>query len=462
MVALHEPALGADEKIGMTARAAKFAVDRTDALPLDALQIAKLSVYDWMTVALAGVSEPVSGIVRSLVASEAGTPVATVIGLDQRVPARAAALANGASSHALDYDDTHFAYVGHPTVAVFPAALAVAEQRQSSGRDLLGAYLVGVETVCRIGAYFGRGHYHAGFHQTATAGAFGATAASARLLGLSEDETRHALGLVGTRASGLKSQFGTMGKPYHAGMAASNGVEAATLASLGFESCPDGIECAFGFAATHRADGGTVADAFGDLPGHFKFVDVQYKYHACCHGTHPALEALLAVKAKHAVAPADVARVTIAINPQWLPVCCIPEPRTGLEAKFSLSLIAAMALHGVNTGALASFSEASCQDGALRSLAQRVHIMGDDTLSDTASRVSVETTAGRSHSQVFDLGKPVDIATKTRKLRAKGAALTGDARAAQLWNFVETIEQIPAGALSQALLQALASSGSTR
>ncbi|MEN8198244.1 MAG: MmgE/PrpD family protein [Pseudomonadota bacterium] len=211
--------------------------------PASARAVARMSILDWSAVMLAGLDEPVSRMVRRMVGEEGGAPAATVFGLDGKRPARAAALANGAASHALDYDDTHFAYVGHPSVAVFPAALAIAEKTGASGADLLAAFLIGAETACRVGRFLGSSHYQHGFHQTATSGAFGATAACARLMVLSQEQTRHALGIAATRASGLKSQFGTMGKPFHAGMAAANGVEAARLASFGVISRPDGIEC---------------------------------------------------------------------------------------------------------------------------------------------------------------------------------------------------------------------------
>ena len=201
------------------------------ALDATALATAKLSFYDWLVVSCAGSAEPLAVIMRDFIASEAGTPTASVTGSAQKFPARAAALANGTISHALDYDDTHFAYVGHPSVAIFPAALAAAEEVGASGADVCKAFLLGAEVSCRIGMVLGRRHYDAGFHQTATAGCFGATVAAARLYQLDSAALCGALGLASTRASGLKSQFGTMGKPFNAGMAAANAIEACGLAA---------------------------------------------------------------------------------------------------------------------------------------------------------------------------------------------------------------------------------------
>jgi 2-methylcitrate dehydratase PrpD len=207
----------------------------------------KMSILDWCGVAYAAKKEPVSRIVSEMVMEEKGVNQATVISSGFRVSSRGAALANGATGHALDYDDTHFLFVGHPTSSALPAALALGEELGSSMEDILLAYMAGVEVSTRIGHILGYSHYNAGFHQTATSGSFGSTIVASKLLNLNEDQTINALGLVSTRASGIKSQFGTMGKPFHAGMAASNGIEAAKLSKLGFVSREDGIECEQGF-----------------------------------------------------------------------------------------------------------------------------------------------------------------------------------------------------------------------
>ena len=139
-------------------------------IPETALRMMQLSFLDWAAVGIAGRDEPVSRITREMVLDEGGAPRATLIGHGARVPARAAALSNGATSHALDYDDTHFAHIGHPSVAVIPAALAVAEQSGADGAALQEAALIGVEASIRVGVWLGRNHYQTGFHQTTTAG----------------------------------------------------------------------------------------------------------------------------------------------------------------------------------------------------------------------------------------------------------------------------------------------------
>ncbi len=434
---------------GLTRCLADFATATpAAALPPAAVETARLSLLDWCAVALAGRDEPVARIVRDLVLQEGGRPEATLVG-GGSLPARAAALANGTLSHALDYDDTHFGHIGHPTVAVLPAALAVAERVGADGAALLAAYLIGVETACRVGAALGPGHYAAGFHQTATSGSIGAAAACARLLGLDAGSTSHALGLVATRAAGLKSQFGTMGKPFHAGAAAANGVEAATLAALGFVSRPDGLECAQGFAATHAG----AADATMVDGGGFLFEAVRYKLHACCHGTHAALESLLALRAAHGLGPDDVATIEIVTHPTWLAVCDQPAPVTGLEAKFSYRLTAAFAIAGVDTAALDSFSDARCRDPALVTLRDRVRVVPDPTLSETEARVTVTTVDGTRLDAGHDLADVRPGAALREKLLAKATALVGHARAAALWQVVAELEARPVGALTALLAE---------
>ena len=411
------------------------------ALQGTARDILKLSLLDWTSVGLAGVTEPVSRMIAAMVLAEGGVPEATVLGLSHKLPARAAALVNGTTSHALDYDDTHFDYIGHPSVAIFPAALALAQKTGASGAAFLDAALVGMETACRVGRWLGMSHYQHGFHQTATAGCFGATAAAARLLGLDVERTAHALGLAATRASGLKSQFGTMGKPYNAGIAASNGVETALLAAHGFVSRPDGIECIQGFGETHAGEVRDLDVVLAGLGEVFRFEDVQHKFHACCHGTHPTLEALLTARNDHEFRADDVSGVTLTVAPKWLRVCDIQSPRTGLEAKFSYRLTSAMALAGYDTGALTSFTDALCHEPRLTGLRDRVRVETDGALKDTAAAVSIALTSGRRIDAHHDLDLPVPIDVKRTKILTKARGLVGGQMAERLHATIGLLEQ---------------------
>lgn len=431
----------------VTARFAAFARAPSEAIDRRTRAVGRLSLADWIAVAIAGADEPVSRLVRARALAEGGAPEATALG-GGRMPARAAAMVGATTGHALDYDDTHFLHIGHPTVAVAPAALAVAEREGTTLGAFLDAYLIGVEASCRIGAWMGRAHYEAGFHQTATAGAFGATLAAARLLGLDETATAHALGLCATRASGLKGQFGTMGKPMNAGFAAANGVECADYAALGASSALDGLEGAQGFGPTHAGAG--EASALDGLGEAWVFADVTHKFHACCHGLHASLEALGEIRAR-GLEPSAVASVEIATHPRWRAVCDLPAPRTGLEAKFSYRLSAAMALSGVDTAALESWRDDLCARADLVALRERVRVRADETLADTAARVRVEATDGRVLEAAHDLADLPPLAEREARVGAKTAALIGEARAAAVRAALDAPDGTPVGEVVAAI-----------
>ena len=403
----------------------------------DAREMMALSLLDWASVGIAGIHEPVAQIVRDMAIDDRGDAQASVIGHGRKLPVRAAAMVNGATSHALDYDDTHFAHIGHPSVAVLPAAIAISEWTQATGADLLDAALVGVEGSIRIGRWLGREHYQIGFHQTATAGAFGATMAAGRLLALSAEQMTHALGLCATRAAGLKSQFGTMGKPYHAGLAAQTGVEVARAAKAGFISTPDGVDGVQGFGMTHAGE--VDEDAFMELGTHWDILTISHKFHACCHGTHAMLEALARIECR----PDEVAEILIWTHPRWMSVCNIPHPKTGLEAKFSYAHTAAMQLSGHDTADLGSFSDSIATDPNLTALAARVHVSADDNIAETAARVEVITKSGAVFDEEFNLNQPITIEERRARLEAKSRALLGE-KAEPLIEAIGALPDLPA------------------
>jgi 2-methylcitrate dehydratase PrpD len=416
-----------DNLIGLAATPA-------DELPRHVLALARFSLLDWMACGVAGMGEPLAGKLRTLAEAEGGAPVASVIG-GGKAPARMAALVNGATSHALDYDDTHFAHVGHLSVGIYPAVLAVAEETGATLREVTEAFLVGSEAAIRIGMVLGRAHYDLGFHQTATAGAFGAAVAAGRLYGLDAGQMCAAIGLCATRASGLKSQFGTMGKPYNAGVAAANGVEAAQLAKLGFTSADDGLMGPQGFVPTHTPEPDPAAGFAVPLSERFLFEGNRYKFHACCHGTHAMLEALIGAKRRRDLRLGDVAGMTLRTNPRWLRVCDLKTPRTGLEVKFSYAWLAGMALRGDGTGDDRAYLDALCEDAELAGFARAVTVTGDDELSDLEAAGHLTLRDGTRVEISHDLAAPLSEAELAEKLRDKARAMIGADRAEAIWAF---------------------------
>ncbi|GAA6188513.1 MmgE/PrpD family protein [Litorivita sp. NS0012-18] len=408
-------------------------------IPSGPLEAARNSLFDWMVCGHAGSSEPVAQKMRAFMQAEGGAGVASVFG-GGLAPARMAALVNGTISHAIDFDDTHFAHVGHLSVGIYPAALAAGEAEGATKSQIIAAFLLGAEAAIRVGLVLGNGHYNRGFHQTATAGAFGATLAAGRLMGLSRAQMRAALGLCATRASGLKSQFGTMGKPLNAGIAASNGVEAAQLARLGMTSCEDGLMGAQGFVATHSdAPQPDVAPV-----GEWIFPAISYKFHACCHGTHAMIEGLRALLP---LAPETIETITLRTNPRWLSVCNIAKPATGLEVKFSYAWLAAMVFMGRDTGAFGSYTDAAAGEAALGDIARRVAVSGDAELSDMQAEGAVVLTDGTRLGFAYDLAKGSDACALSERLIAKSRALLGDA--ASRLDPVLSASDVPAAELGQ-------------
>ncbi|EAQ45089.1 MmgE/PrpD family protein [Roseobacter sp. MED193] len=413
-----------------TGQLAAFAI--SDTRPNSAaLKMAQLSALDWLACGIAGVTEPVAQILRAQALAEAGAAQATLFG-GTAVPARMAALANGTISHALDYDDTHFAHIGHPSVAVFSAAFALGQLQGRSVSQIIEAALFGMELSIRLGVWLGRSHYQMGFHQTATAGAFGATAASGRLLGLTPGQMEMALGLCATRAAGLKAQFGTMGKPYNAGLAATAGVEVAQLVAAGFEANPEALEGALGFGGTHHGEGNRDA-ALQDLGRVWLCEEISHKFHACCHGLHAALEAARSLD----LAAPEIASLTVRTHPRWMTVCNQTAPETGLGAKFSYRTVLALQALGKDTARLDSYSAALCRDPRLVGLRDLIHVQADESLTETQAYVTLVRRDGRRLEASHDLQTPVAYELRQERLMGKVQALIGAERSAALWAMLQ-------------------------
>lgn len=433
----------------VTARlAARVAGLAYESLPAEIRELARQCLLDWLGVTLAGAREPLSRILLAEAAEQGGAPVSSLIGHALRVPAQQAALVNGAASHALDYDDVNLALTGHPTVAVVPGLLALAEARGATGAQFLTAFVAGYETVCRVGALVAPGHYARGFHSTATAGSFGAAAACARLLGLDAARTATAFGIAGTQAAGLKAMFGTMCKPLHAGKAAQNGLLAASLAARGFTSRDDVLEAPQGFAATQSPDFDASA-ALDDPPGGFHLRNNLFKYHAACYLTHAAIECGQRLGREHAVAPETVRAVRLKVDAGADKVCNIAAPRTGLEAKFSLRLATAFALAGVDTAALESYDDAHAADPVLKGLRDMVRIEFQEAWPPALAELEVVLADGRRVAARHDAGVPTDdIAGQVHRLRAKFMSLTvpllGSDRAVALAEAAASLDRLGA------------------
>ena len=326
---------------------------RGESPPADVRAKAVEHIVDGVAVMLAGSRTDCAQKLADFIGGRGGSPSSSLIGFGFKSSASDAALVNGTSGHADDYDDTQlstapdriYGLMTHPTVPVLAAALAIGEATGCSGWELVEAFIVGFEVECKIAEAIKPDHYRRGFHSTGTIGAFGAFAASGRLLGLGELELRHALGIVASLTSGIRVNFGTMTKPLHAGMAASNGVTASMLAMRGFTADENALDGRWGFMEIlgGGADPELMVGRMGD-PYALVYPGATFKMYPCgCLG-QPSMDAMLEIVLEEDLKPEDVREIRLRAGPNILEPLRYSEPVTGLQAKFSLNFALASIL----------------------------------------------------------------------------------------------------------------------
>ena len=385
-----------------TTRLAEFVVKTSlEDVPAAGIGLVRRAALDTLGVMLAGAAEPAAAIVRRLARAEGGAPLATVIATRLVTAPGWAALANGVAGHAHDFDDTNFALMGHPSVPLLSAGLAAAEAETADGRALVTAYVVGFEVSAALGLALNPAHYTRGWHATVSIGTLGCAAAAARLLGLDVAQTRHALALAASHASGLKENFGSMTKPYHAGHAAMNGVRAAQLAREGLTASETALEGKQGYAAAFGAS--HPLDAALDALGHrwqLLASGIAVKPYPSCALTHAAIDALIELRAAHALQPGQIAAIEVGVNRVAPDVLAHTKPGTALERKFSMQFCAAAAAAEGRVD-LASFEDGEVRNPAVRDLMGRVTMVVDPSLPDGLeqhawSRVTLRLADGRT------------------------------------------------------------------
>ena len=330
--------------MGATEKIARWVVNTNyEDIPPDAIRVANESCFDLLGVILAGSTQPVGEIIQKYVEDQGAAAQATVLasGIESSMPN--AALANGTMGHALDFDD--FGGFGHPTVAIFPALLALGENSAASGRDLLEAYVVGCEVGLALQHTTKYKQMDKGFHSTAVIGRLACTAACAKLLNLNEHQTTMALGMAGSMASGLVHNFGTMTKPLHAGLTGRDGVTAVQLAQLGLTAGDQVVEHPFGFAATVLGEGIYDLDDMADNLGKpFRTQDALIiKKYPCCGSNHAMLDSLFSLMRDNDFGVNDVANAEIDQS-YYSVVMLYQEPEDELKGKFSAKYNVAAAL----------------------------------------------------------------------------------------------------------------------
>lgn len=314
--------------------------------PPKAHQVAKNSILDCLGVAVAGATEPASDIISGFIDALGAAGEATLIAKKIKASPPGAALANATMAHALDFDDSTDTLGGHPTVVILPAVLAIGQSLKSSGRQVLEAYIIGFELEAQLAKRVNFEHYDKGWHPTATLGTFGSAGACAKLLNLDAEKTAMALSIAVSMASGVKENFGTMTKPLQVGLASRNGLTAAMLAGQGFTAKKSAFEGPKGFFEVYNGPGKyrleNLEQTFGN-PWDLVSPGVAIKQYPCCGSTHPAADAVIHLVTQSDLKPQEIDKIHIALHPRRLAHTNRPQPKTSLEAKFSVQYVAALA-----------------------------------------------------------------------------------------------------------------------
>ena len=353
-----------EEHTRVTKESADFVRNLTfEALPDEAVRIAKRCILDGLGLMVAGSYEKCTQVVTRFSARVSQLRGATILGVNPvTVTAPFAALANGTAGHAMDWDDSQlsaspgrmYGLLTHPTIPPLAASLAVSQELGTvAGKTFLTAFLAGFEVECKIAEAINPDHYKKGFHTSGTVGTFGAAMAAAKLLDLSTDEILHTLGIAASMTSGIRTNFGTMTKPLHVGRAASNGVTAAMLAQSGYEANMEALDGPWGFFSVFGR-GFDVENIAGCIGNPHTIVDpgVSIKPYPCGVLTHPSMDAMLSIVTEHDIKADDIREVVLFAGSNILNPIRYKIAQDELEAKFCMPfLLAAIILSrkaGVN------------------------------------------------------------------------------------------------------------------
>jgi len=435
---------------------------RLGSFPPEAIAQAKRCLIDGFGVILAGSTVEGSAIVRRYVRTMGTKGGASIFG-PERMSAAAphAALANGASGHAMDFDDTQlsttpdrtYGLLTHPTVPALASSLAVAEERHASGSAFLEAFLTGFEVECKIAEAIDPEHYRRGFHSTATAGTFAGAAAACRLLGLDREHAAHAIGIAASCAAGLRVNFGSMTKPLHAGRAAENGIVAAMLAEGGFTAGDDGLDGKWGYFQVlgGGAEPNRLIGALG-RPHSIVNPGVSVKPYPCGSLSHPSMDAMLKLVVDHNIQPDQIKAIRLRAGSNILEPLRYKTAKTELEAKFCVPfLLGAIALR--RKAGIQEFTDEFVSSAPIQQMMTKVSTVFDPKIEALGfdkirSVVEIDLMDGRALVQPSDeryRGSPAwpfSIAELRDRFADCAAPVLPKARIQQALDQIESIEKL--------------------
>jgi 2-methylcitrate dehydratase PrpD len=403
--------------MGATEKIARFIMETGyENIPREAVEKAKRTALDCIGAALAGVGEPVSQTITAYVKNLGGPSQSSVFGAGCKTSVADAALANGCIAHALDYDDCGVK-IGHPSVLVFPAVLSLGEHLGASGKNILTAYLLGLEVEGKLALHADFKLMQARLNHQTWYGSIGAAAACSKLLKLDVEQTRAALGVAANLACGLSVNHGSMAGAMSAGNACRNGLTAALMAQAGITASLDVIEAKNGFydtlvgAGHHGAE--RMAESLGN-PFYIESPGIGLKKYPSCYHTHRALDGVFQILDEHRLNRDDIAEVDVGTSERAMRVLAFSEPATPYQAKYSMPycIAAAVVDRRVN---LETFTPAKFRDRNIIETRKRVRLSFPDVpiwpgLADVGpdtefvgNPVTIKTTDGRSYDARVDI-----------------------------------------------------------
>lgn len=449
----------------ITKEIASFVVNTDfENIPTEAITVAKKAILDGIGVAIAGSKEECSGIIADFIEEIEAKETASILGKSLKTSPFSAALANGTMMHALDYDDQNWAGVIHPTAAIFPSVLAVAEEKGIGGKDVLTAYILGLEGAVKLGRGVLPAHLEKGWHPTATLGTIGAAIAAGKVLNLTLDEMRNAIAIAVSEAGGIRGNYGSMTKPFHAGKSASNGVTAALLADRGFTGNKNIIEeSLWGFCEVlgekDKYNLSVIIENLGD-PFEILSSGIALKKYPSCFSTHTSIDGVLHLVKKYKIASTNVEKVKCTIHPRRLRSVNRPNVTAPLEAKFSIQYCVAVAVLDEAVTLDHFESKRFPFDVSVREMMNKVEVKGDPQIGADAkeevkragSRVIITLREGREYS--YEVKKPLfadpttsvagDVFLTNKYRRCCGKVLTGErvTKSIELIDRLERVEDI--------------------
>ena len=366
-----------------------------DRFPQDVIDMSKKCLLDWLGVTLGGAGDAVSASIVDFVNETGGKRQASVLGFGMRTNVLNAGLANGTMAHALDYDDAHSVGRAHISAPLIAALLPIAEHKRLSGRDFITAMVMGFELSTRVGSALGKGYYEKGWYATAILGRLGAAAGAGKLLGLRSDQLAVALGLAATQAGGLRDVFGTMGKPFHAGKAAADGMLAALLAQRGFTAPADVLDNGSGFSRVFSSsyEGDLITANLGQV---WNILSNSFKLYAACLLVHPVVDGLILLRGKYELKSEEIEEIRVEVAPLNLAVTSNARPATGLEGKFSLSFAAALSVLFGHAGSTL-FSNEVVHNPDVKRMMEKVTATSNSGIAETEANIMVRLKNGQVH-----------------------------------------------------------------